>query len=132
MTQATIELQVPAELYERAEQLAKESNRSVEAVLLEGLSLVFGLKNPPEPEEILNYNDEELWAIVYQRLAWPQETRLRELLALGKAGSLENHEKNELEKLIGYVDHFTLLRSQALLLLKQRGHDVEARLNLGR
>jgi hypothetical protein len=132
MNQA-IELQVPTEIYERAEQIAKESNRSVEKVLLEGLSLLFGTSEQDEikSQDLQAYTDERLWAIVYQRLVWPHEARLRELLALGKAGQLAEAEKKELDALIRRVDHLTLIRSTAMLLLKQRGYDVEARLNSG-
>jgi hypothetical protein len=131
MSQA-IELQVPAEIVERAEQIAKESNRSIETVLIEALSLLFGSSEAEiSPKDLQNYTDERLWALVYQNLAWPQEVRLRELLALGKAGQLNEKEKASLEQLIKHVDHLTLIRSTAMLLLKQRGYDVEARLSLG-
>jgi hypothetical protein len=131
MSQA-IELQIPAEIVERAEQIAKESNRSIETVLIEALSLLFGSSEAEiSPKDLQNYTDERLWAIVYQNLAWPQEVRLRELLALGKAGQLSEKEKASLEQLIKHVDHLTLIRSTAMLLLKQRGYDVEARFSLG-
>ena len=82
-------------------------------------------------DELHHYTDEQLWAVVYQRLAWPQDTRLRELIALGKQGLLSDDEKAEMERLIDLVDRMMMLRSQALLLLKQRGHDVETQLKLG-
>lgn len=83
------------------------------------------------PDDLKNYTDEQLWAIVYQRLAWPHDMRLRELIALGKQGQITEDEKAELERLIDLVDHQMLLRSEALLLLKQRGHNVEKQLKLG-
>jgi hypothetical protein len=70
-------------------------------------------------------DDEQLWAVVDQRLAEPQDTRLRELIALGKQGQITSDEKAEMEDLINLVDHQMLLRSEALLLLKQRGYNVE-------
>lgn len=128
-----IELQLPPEIYERAEQIARESNRSVENVLLEGLSLLFGSLEQVEirPQDLPAYNDEQLWAIVYRKLAWPYENRLHELNALGKSGQLDDETRAELESLIRLIDRLTLLRSHALVLLKQRGHDIEARLNMG-
>jgi hypothetical protein len=131
MSQA-IELQIPSEILERAEQIAKESNRSLENVLLEGLSLLFGSLEQEDIslKDLQTYSDERLWALVYQRLTWPQESRLRELLSLGKAGQLSEAEKPELERLVSEVDRLTLLRSQAIVLLKQRGHDIEAHLGV--
>ncbi|MFW5709597.1 MAG: hypothetical protein ACOCX5_05190 [Chloroflexota bacterium] len=133
MSQSTVELQIPAEIYERARQIASDSNRSLESVLLDGLALLFG--DLPDtslsPDALSDYTDEQLWAVVHQRLAWPQDARLRELIALGKQGQLTTDEQAEMERLVDLVDHQMLLRSEALLLLKQRGHDVETKLKLG-
>jgi hypothetical protein len=53
------------------------------------------------------------------------------LIALGKAGIRSSAEAAEAEQLIDLVDRHMLLRSEALLILKQRGHDVESKLKLG-
>ena len=131
MSQSTVELQIPAEIYERARQIASDSNRSLESVLLDGLALLFG--DLPDtslsPDALKDYTDEQLWAVVHQRLAWPQDARLRELIALGKQGQLTTDEQAEMERLVDLVDHQMLLRSEALLLLQQRGHDTDTYLN---
>ena len=133
MSKATIELQLPDEVYERAQQIAGETNRSVEAVLADSLTLLFGglAEAKIQPETLTSYSDEQLWAVVHQRLAWYQNTRLLELIAIGKQGSITEEEEAEMERLINLVDRAALLRSQALLLLKQRGHEVEKQLKLG-
>jgi len=133
MSKATIELQLPDEVYERARQIAGETNRSVEAVLLDSLNLLYSdLPNLNiNADDLGRYSDEQLWAIVYQRLAWYQDSRLHELIALGKQGRLTEEDTAEMERLISLVDRVTLLRSRALLLLKQRGHEVEKQLKLG-
>jgi hypothetical protein len=64
-------------------------------------------------------------------MAWPEGARLRELTARVKRASLTEAEQAELEALIDEADRYALLRSRALLVLKGRGHDVEARLKLG-
>ena len=127
MSQSSVELQIPLDIYERARQIATDSNRSVESVLVDGLSLLFGTSSDSSLplEKLKNYSDEELWAVVNQRLVLPQDTRLRQLIELGKQGQLSIDEKSEMERLIDVVDHQMLLRSEALLLLKQRGHDIE-------
>ena len=133
MSQSTIELELPAEVYERAQQIAKDSNRSVESVLLDGLTLLFGTLPDTglSPDTLKSYTDEQLWAVVHQRLAWPQDTRLRELIALGRHGQITDDEQAEMERLIHLVDHQMLLRSEALLLLKERGHNVGEQLKSG-
>ncbi len=133
MSQSTVELELPSEIYKRAQQIANDSNRSLESVLLDGLTLLFGALPDAEitPDQLQSYDDERLWALVHQRLAWPQDTRLRELIALGKQGQITPDEQAEMERLINLVDHQMLLRSEALLLLKNRVHDVDKQLKLG-
>ena len=132
MDQPTKELKVPAAIFERAEAIASESDRSAESVMLDALSLLFGtLPNVElEPEELKDFGDEELRAVVHQRLAWPQDTRLRELMRLGQLGRASVEEIVEMEALIDLVDHQMLLRSEALLILKRRGHDIGKLLKL--
>ncbi len=79
----------------------------------------------PTFDQIPNLSDNELWGIVHQNFALPQDTRLRELTALGKQGALTAANQAELDALIEAYDQFVLIRSQALLTLKQHGYDVE-------
>jgi len=132
MSQSIVELQIPLDIYERAQQIATENNRSIESVLLDGLTLLFGTSDDNiSIDELKNYSDQELWVIVNHRLTLTQDTRLRQLVELGKQGELSTAEKTEMEHLIDLVDHQMLLRSEALLLLKQRGHNIKHTLKLG-
>ena len=70
-------------------------------------------------------------AIVHRRLAWPQYSRLRELIALGDEGEMSAEHLEEMDGLVELVDHQMLLRSEALLLLKQRGQDIQKHLQPG-
>jgi len=133
MSDQPVLLQVPEALYERIRQLAEDSQRPVENLLLDSLNLLFG-SFPEEtaiPLQIETLSDEALWALVFRPLAWPQEARLDELMALSKINSLSAADQHELEALVARVDRFVYIRSQALLQLKARGHDVERRLRLG-
>jgi len=122
-------LQLPEELYERVRQLAEDSQRPLENVLLDSLALLFNdLPDDLNPAALNAFSDEQLWALVYRPFALAQDARLRELTALGKAGYLSDEEQSEMERLIEQVDQYVLVRSQALVLLKQRGYDVEQRL----
>ncbi len=131
MTQASILLQLPDELYERLREIADDSHRPVESVLIDSLSLLFGDLPTINPEQLVKFSDEQLWALVHRQIAWPQDARLRELTARGKQGRLSEDEQSELEALIDAYDQYVLLRSQALIQLKQRGYNVEQRLKLG-
>ncbi len=134
MSDSTVTLKLPASLYEKLQQVARRQQRPVEMLMLDSLMLLF-----EEPSEVLNlqpemlhsFSDEQLWALVYRRLALPQEARLEELAAKGSAGNLTGLETKEQAQLIAAFDRYVLLRSQALVMLKQRGHDVESRLQTG-
>lgn len=133
MSDATIQLEVPEKILARVAQIADDSERSVESVLVDGLSLLFGDLSDGKVslESLKDFTDEKLWAVVHQRLAWPQDTRLRELAALGDHGKITVEELEEMDALIVLVDQQMLLRSEALLLLKRRGHDIGEYLQLG-
>jgi hypothetical protein len=130
----SIRVDLPDDLYRQVREAAARSDQPVEAVLLGSLELLFG--DPPGGWDQLEASleslpDEQLWALVYRRMAWPDGARLRELTARGQRAPLAEAEQAELASLIDESDRYALLRSRALLLLKGRGHDVEARLKLG-
>jgi hypothetical protein len=68
----------------------------------------------------------QLWAIVYRRLAWNQSLRLHELSTKYKSDELSTDEQVELDALLDRNDHYMLLRSEALLILQQRGADIQS------
>jgi len=124
-------LHLPDDLYERLRAVADDMQRPVEDVLLDSLALLFG--QPPEltPEQLDRLSDAQLWAIVYRPLAWPIEAQIRALDTQSKAGRLTVDEQHKLDELIAGYDRYVLLRSEALVRLKRRGHDVEQRLKPG-
>ena len=133
MSEAGYRLDIPEPVLRRARQIARENEQSVETVLIESLNLLFGntVDMDLSPVDLKDYSDEQLWAIVHQRLAWPQDSRLRELAALGDRAQISPEELDEMDDLIELVDYQMLLRSEALLLLKQRGCDIHKYLRLG-
>lgn len=126
MEQPTKELKVPAAIYERAEEIAGDSGRSAESVIVDGLSLLFGELTDMElePEALKDFADEQLWALVHRRLTPKQDARLRELLDLGNQGKILSQDEGELAQLAAMVDQQMMLRAKALVLLQQRGHDI--------
>jgi hypothetical protein len=132
----SITLDLPEDLYEHVQQVAAQSQRPIERVVLESLRLLF--VPPPSSADLATslaalsgYMDAQLWAVAYQRLAWPQSQRLHELSAKNKLERLAEDEQRELEDLLVSNDRTMLLRSEALRLLKQRGYDIEAYLKRG-
>jgi hypothetical protein len=130
MGEKSVTLQLPDELYESVQEAAEASERPLEDVLLESIGVLFRRPSADMERmlsELADYSDSQLWAVVYRRLPWSQSLRLRELNA---KSHLTNTEQNELEQLIDLVDRYMLLRSEALLLLKQHGQDVDTYLHM--
>lgn len=136
MTDQSLLVQLPQELYERIKEAAETSARPMDAILIESLDALF--HRPPAGETIESvlaalptYTDGELWVVVYRGLTWAQSLRLRELNTKAKQIELSDSEATEQSHLLDLNDQMMLLRSDALLLLQQRGHDIEAYLKRG-
>ncbi len=127
MNEPTVELKVPASIFERAEAIASERACSAESVMLDALALHFGEQPDTglDPEAMQSLEDERLWALVQRRLTPKQDARLRELLDLGNRGRIHSKDEAELSQLVALVDEQMVLRSKALVLLQRRGHDID-------
>ncbi|MBL8130229.1 MAG: hypothetical protein JNL42_00100 [Anaerolineae bacterium] len=126
MSQQTVVLDLPESLYERVRRQAENANRPVEDVLTESIALLFGEAEPDASVESLqDRTDAELWALVRRRMTWDLEARIDTFSALARTRSLLPDEIQQRDVLIAEVDHYVLMRSAALLLLKQRGNDVD-------
>jgi hypothetical protein len=127
----SIHLDVPADLYARIQEAASRSDQPVEAVLVESIGLLFGAPSIDWDHlatTVETLTDAQLWALVYRRMAWVSAGRLRDLTGRGRQAPLSEEEQVELDALIDEADRMTLLRSHALLILQQRGHNVQDRL----
>jgi hypothetical protein len=76
-------------------------------------------------------NDEELWRAARNRLSEDSRSQLEALNFKQQREKLTAAEKETLERLIDEYDQAVLLRAEAMLLLKQRGHDVSKLLTAG-
>lgn len=129
-----IQLNLPADLYARIQEVAARTEQPVEVVLVDSLSLLFSM--PPADWEHMaatleTLSDAQLWALVYRRAVWTAAERMRDLTARGKQAQLSSEEQDELAALVDEADRLTLLRSRALLILQQRGHNIRDHLHLG-
>jgi hypothetical protein len=136
MSDQSVLVELPQELYERIKAAAQLSARPINAIVIESLDALFHA--PPEGESIESvleampgYTDAELWVVVYRGLTWSQSLRLRELGEKAKQTELTHQEETELQHLLDLTDQMMLLRSEALLLLQKRGQDMTAYLNQG-
>ncbi len=131
MKRSTVELEIAPEIEDHVRVIAAGENCSIESILQEGLALLFGSDSIVEVllDRLSHCTDEQLWALIHQRLTRSQDSRMRELLNGGTAGTLTEQEHAELRYFVDLVDRQTILRSRALALLQERGHDIDAYLN---
>ncbi len=136
MAEKIITLSIPEALYERIQFEAEDSHQPFEAVMLDQLSILFeriDVANDVDKalDALDNFKDYELWAIVSRRLSTTNTDQLHILGSEEKRSSLSAEEKRQLDQLLGQVNRDMLLRSKALMLLKERGHDITAYVKTG-
>ncbi|MBA3874167.1 MAG: hypothetical protein H0X30_33965 [Anaerolineae bacterium] len=85
----------------------------------------------PVLEELDSFADDELWGVVNRRLSFKDTDRLHFLGSEEKRFSLTDDERAEFDRLVDQVNRDMLLRSKALLLLKERGHDTDTYIKSG-
>ena len=133
MDKATVTVEIPAEALARANRIAKSCDLTTESVMSDALIMYFG--TDPQFDLVMDrlkhLDDDALIAVVYQRLAMPTQARMNELSRIGKEGRATDDEVAELEALNDLLDRQILLRSEALLQLHRRGHDVNALFGIG-
>lgn len=133
MSRTTVTLDLPESLFDRLRELAEAADRPVESVLLESLQVMFddladmGLS----VEGLRDLTDAQLWGVVHRRMRWTESLRLRELGSIQRQTPLTPDEQDEMDDLLAQVDQDMLLRSEALLLLKERGRDISHYLRRG-
>ena len=134
MDKQAVWVELPNDIYEPMQRIAQERDSSVQNVLIGFLKMLISDEFDVAsltPAQLESYSDEELWAIVWRPLATSVDLRLQELSDLADLGKLTDVQRVEMARLVGVVDHYVLIRSKALVMLKKRGHDVENRLRQG-
>ncbi len=132
MQRRTLELEIASDIEQRARMIAQREKCSLESVLEDGLTVLFGCSSNSEQflGKLAYFSDEQLWNVVHLRLTFAQDRRIRSLMERGGEEKLSLAEETELESLLNLIDRHTLLRSQALLLLQERGHHLLEYMNV--
>jgi hypothetical protein len=120
-----ITIYLPEEVYESYQKTADTRNLTLEEVITEALREHSPASDDAELTSLKNMSDDALWLWVNQTLSAPQKLRLDELTAKNKSAvGLTSLENDELELLLTQIDTNMLARSRALVVLRDRGHDV--------
>jgi hypothetical protein len=131
MAVETVTLQIPEILYQRLVSTARATQQPLENVILHALQV----GSPPEwddvPEEFQadlaaldRLDDNTLWQIARSRKTVAEMERYNTLLDGNSSGTLTQAERLELMILRNEADRFMLLKAQAAVLLRWRGHRV--------
>jgi len=130
MSTRTLTLQLPDRLYARLQQRAQQSNRTLEAELLEVLSTAVPAdESLPHPlaEEVLRMDDLDdaaLWQAARSRLSAEKSTQLELLHFKRQREGLSETEACTLSELVQQYERSMLIRARAAAILKLRGHDL--------
>lgn len=125
-----VTVQVPESLYDLLRQRAAEAARTVQEELLDALgkqlaadeSTADRMRSVLKPMD--QYVDSQLWEVARTRLSAASNERSQELNDKQREIGLSPAERVELESLLTQYEWHVLLRSKALAILKNRGHDI--------
>lgn len=126
----TLTLSVPEPLYQRLKERAEQTQRSVEAEMLEVLVTAMPEGNglPQDLEAALAplalLEDAALWRAAQSRLAAEATAQIEELHLKRQREGLTDAETQALAALMQQYERAMLVRAQAARILHQRGHDV--------
>ena len=131
MSQQTLILNLPDDLYQRIKQHAEQSGRTLEEeaerVLAEGIPA--DEQMTPELERMLPslalLDDAALWQAARNDLAREAAEEIRRLRAKRERKGLSDAEKQRFSDLLYQYDKGILIRAEAVVQLKERGYDVD-------
>jgi plasmid stability protein len=130
MATQRITVNLPQALYEQLKQRAAQSQRSVEAELVEVVSTVVPVAGELTPAltELLTQlsllDDTALWKVARRRLSQRAQAQLQSLNLKRQREGLTEAEAQKANALLRQYEQIILLRAQAAKLLKERGHDL--------
>lgn len=122
-------LTVPDDVVYRARQLAEQSQRPVDRILIEHLrTLPVALPTLPEDEEaelaaLIHLTDDTLWTIAQEQVSSESQERLQLLMDRHSLG-LATAERDELAQLVERSERLMLRKSMAAALLAERGYSI--------
>lgn len=130
MAVQSVTLNLPGALYDRLKHRAEQTHRSVEAELVEVVATAVPVADelPDNLAEALSplslLDDEALWRAARSHLPTEAASQLESLHLKRQREGLTEAEAQTLAVLVRQYERAMLVRAQAAVLLKQRGHDV--------
>jgi hypothetical protein len=125
-----VTIHLPETMETLMKQVAGASGASHEEILLTWLSQPLAHPGPETLEAFLasleSYSSLNLWTLVYRQLPTEQEQRYQELMEKAEIrGNLSSEEQTDLEHIIELTNLNVAIRGEALVLLKERGENID-------
>lgn len=130
MTRRSMTIEVPDYLYDRLKRRADEAQLSVEAEVVQTLALAVPPDDRLEPEledalaGLALLDNDALWHVARRRFPQRSARRLQSLHFKLQREGLSEDERHLEARLVDEYERAMLMRAQAAVLLKQRGHDI--------
>ena len=129
-----VTLAVPDEIYSHALQIAQQTARPVEQVMVEQLKGALAKPLPVLPAEeeaelqaLLHLSDDALWTIAREQMTQAVQTRMQILMDRNTQGRITPDERRELQQFVERGDRLMLRKAEAAAILKQRGHPIRSK-----
>lgn len=126
----TVTLQVPGQLYARAQQTVGNNQQALEQLLVSAMMSGLSLLDDLPDEMVMDLatlallNDRALWRVARQTMSEEHYERMDELLTLKKQKPLTAAQQQEVDAYLAEYEQIVLRRAHASVLLKQRGYDL--------
>lgn len=129
-----INLPLPSQVYKRAQLRAAKRQRSIEDELAEVVTQALAaddefvglpLDLAEEVKQLAFLDEQYLWVVAKRTVAEKQSERMETLIHKLHREGLTQNEQQEMQQLQQLAHRVMLLRAEAAVLLKQRGHDIE-------
>ena len=122
MASHTVTLDVPEDVYQRADRVARTTAQPVEKVIVDWITpppLISDMIGS-EIVELERLSDEELIHVARSSMPESDVARLRDLFAEHRERDLAGREQREVVTLVEREDLYTLRKARALFLLRKR------------
>ncbi len=123
-------IEIPEERVKTIREVARLAQQPVEVVISELVQFSIPPTQTIDTElaEVKTMSSIRLWAMVQKGLGFPEalDKQMINLIQKSKDGIITDAEQTELNELIVAYDKYTLLRTEALVELQERGYNVQS------
>lgn len=130
MATQRVTVNLPEAVYEQLKQRAAQSRRTVEAELLEVVSIVMPVAGKLTPDlarlldQLQTLDDKALWQVARRSLSKRALSQLQTLNYKRQREGLTEEEAQKANNLLWEYERIILVRAKAISLLKERGQDI--------